>query len=82
MKRLHDLGVAVLKNQLFGMVGVLAIIVVVAQIWTSGILLTPYNMTIIVRAMAFVGLVAVGQSLLLLLGELDLSVGAIAGLSA
>lgn len=41
---------------------------------------TGYNMTIMARALAFVGLVTIGQALLLILGELDLSLGAIAGL--
>ena len=44
--------------------------------------LTPFNMTIIARTLAFIGLVTIGQSMLLILGELDLSVGAIGGLSA
>ncbi|MBK1662947.1 ABC transporter permease [Rhodospirillum rubrum] len=42
--------------------------------------LTAYNMTIMARTLAFVGLITIGQSMLLLLGELDLSLGAIAGL--
>ena len=40
---------------------------------------TIYNMTIIARTLAFVGLITIGQSMLMLLGELDLSLGAIAG---
>ena len=44
--------------------------------------LSPYNIKIIIRSLAFVGLVALGQTVLLLLGDIDLSVGAVAGLSA
>lgn len=43
--------------------------------------LTSYNMTIISRELAFIGLVAIGQGLLLLLGDIDVSIGAIAGLA-
>jgi ribose transport system permease protein len=42
---------------------------------------TPYNMTIIARGLAFTGLVTLGQAMLLLLGELDISLGAIGGLA-
>lgn len=38
-------------------------------------------MKIIARSLAFVGLVTIGQSILMILGELDLSVGAIGGLA-
>ncbi|MET0259099.1 MAG: ABC transporter permease [Methylobacterium sp.] len=44
--------------------------------------LSAYNLTVVARAAAFVGLVALGQTLVLLLGGIDLSVGAAAGLSA
>lgn len=43
--------------------------------------LTTFNMVIIARALAFIGLVTIGQSVLMILGELDLSVGAIGGLA-
>lgn len=41
---------------------------------------TPYNMTIIARSLAFIGLVTLGQAMLMLLGELDISLGAMGGL--
>ncbi len=44
--------------------------------------LTSYNLSIVVRQVSFVGIVAAGQTLVLLLGGIDLSVGAIAGLTA
>lgn len=44
--------------------------------------LSAYNLTVVARAAAFVGLVALGQTLVLLLGGIDLSVGTSAGLSA
>lgn len=50
-------------------------------------LLTPsfvshYNLSVVARQASFVGLVALGQTLVLLIGGIDLSVGAAAGLSA
>jgi len=44
--------------------------------------LSAYNVEVVVRQAAFVGLVALGQTLVLLVGGIDLSVGAAAGLSA
>jgi len=44
--------------------------------------LSAYNLTVVARQAAFVGLVALGQTLVLLVGGIDLSVGAAAGLSA
>lgn len=43
--------------------------------------LTLFNLQSLVRDLAFIGMVSVGMSLLLLIGELDLSVGSIATLS-
>ena len=44
--------------------------------------LSAYNVAVVFRQAAFVGLVALGQTLVLLVGGIDLSVGAAAGLSA
>ncbi|MFO1141429.1 MAG: ABC transporter permease [Amaricoccus sp.] len=44
--------------------------------------LSTYNVEVVVRQAAFVGFVALGQTLVLLTGGIDLSVGAAAGLSA
>lgn len=44
--------------------------------------LSSYNLSVVVRQAAFVGLVALGQTLVLLVGGIDLSVGAGAGLSS
>ncbi|MCW2308430.1 ABC transporter permease [Rhodobium gokarnense] len=56
------------------------IVIFVVSCMLSPHFLTPYNMTIMARTLAFVGLVTLGQSMLMILGELDLSLGAIAGL--
>ena len=43
---------------------------------------TPRSMIAIMRAIAFVGIIAVGQTWLMVSGEIDLSVGSVAGLCA
>ena len=44
--------------------------------------LSTYNLSVVARQASFVGLVALGQTLVLLIGGIDLSLGAAAGLSA
>ena len=44
--------------------------------------LSQYNLTVVARQASFVGLIALGQTLVLLIGGIDLSVGAAAALSA
>jgi len=68
-------------NQIAGVFAILVAMIVAAN-FISPFFLTGYNGTIIMRALAFAGIVALGQCLLLILGELDLSIGAIAGLCA
>jgi ribose transport system permease protein len=41
-----------------------------------------YNLAVVLRQASFVGIIALGQTLVLLIGGIDLSVGAAAGLSA
>ncbi len=45
-------------------------------------LLAPAQVGAMLRGMSFVGLVAIGMTLLMIAGEIDLSVGSVAGLSA
>ncbi|WP_027351003.1 ABC transporter permease [Halotalea alkalilenta] len=65
-------------NPLSGVIAVLAIIVLVASLLSPNFL-TSYNMMIIARSLAFIGLITIAQSMLMILGELDLSLGAIGG---
>ena len=44
--------------------------------------LSPNNLGAMLRALAFIGVVAVGQTFLMIAGEIDLSVGSVAGLCA
>lgn len=62
------------------MVALLAL--VLALSFATDNFLSSYNISVVVRQAAFVGLVALGQTLVLLVGGIDLSVGAGAGLSS
>ena len=50
--------------------------------WVSPSFLGPESDRAILRALAFIGLIAVGQTFLMIAGEIDLSVGSVAGLCA
>lgn len=71
---------SVAANPLCGVIVALAVIFFLSCTLSSHFL-TAFNMKIIARSLAFVGLVTVGQAILMILGELDLSVGAIGGLA-
>ncbi|NLL36907.1 MAG: ABC transporter permease [Fretibacterium sp.] len=58
---------------------VLLIMIVIASV-SSPYFLDSYNIQALIRDLAFVGMIGMAQSLLLLVGELDLSVGKIASL--
>lgn len=75
-----DLRKRLSQNKLFSISLILLGMAVIASL-TSEYFLTEYNLQSVVRDLAFIGIVALGQSVLLLLGELDLSVGKIASLS-
>lgn len=64
-----------------GILVALIVLIAVLSLATDNFLST-YNMSVVARQAAFVGLVALGQTLVLLVGGIDLSVGAAAGLSA
>lgn len=62
------------------LVALMALVAVLA--FTTDAFLSQYNISVVARQASFVGLVALGQTLVLLIGGIDLSVGAAAGLSA
>ncbi len=64
-----------------GILVALVALMLVLSLATDNFLST-YNLSVVARQAAFVGLVALGQTLVLLVGGIDLSVGAAAGLSA
>ena len=67
--------------QLAGLVVVLGIMIVVSSM-VSPFFLTPFNITIMIRELAFVGIIGIAQGLLLINGDIDISIGSIAGLGA
>lgn len=62
------------------LVALIALLIVLS--FATDNFLSGYNAAVVARQAAFVGLVALGQTLVLLVGGIDLSVGAAAGLSA
>jgi D-xylose transport system permease protein len=67
--------------------GSLRVFIVLALIWIifqtqNGNFLSSFNITNLVLQIAGVGMISIGVTLILLLGEIDLSVGAVSGLAA
>jgi ribose transport system permease protein len=62
------------------LIALLALVILLS--FAAPAFLSQYNMSVVARQASFVGLVALGQTLVLLIGGIDLSVGAAAGLSA
>lgn len=62
----------------FGMVIALVGIAILFQILTGGILLTPLNITNIIMQNSYVIVLAIGMLLVIITGEIDLSVGSVA----
>lgn len=67
-------------GQMTGIIGAFLVLVGIAAL-ISPQFLSSYNLTIMSRELAFIGIVATAQGLLLLLGDIDVSIGAIAGLA-
>ncbi len=71
-----------------GEIGQLPVIIGLIAIWaifqvaSNGVFLRPENLTNLVLQIAAVGMISVGLVLVLLLGEIDLSAGAVSGLAA
>lgn len=60
-----------------------ALVPITLTFWSlNPALLSGGSVAAILRALAFVGIIAIGQTLLMIVGELDLSVGSVAGLCA
>lgn len=62
------------------MVGALVAIWIVFSIATDGTFLTPRNLSLLARQMAVTALLAIGMVMVIVAGQIDLSVGALAGL--
>lgn len=70
---------ALKKSNMTAIGAVLVIMILIASV-TSPYFLDLYNLQSLIRDLAFIGMIGTAQSLLLLIGELDLSVGKIASL--
>lgn len=64
--------------QTYGMVVALVGIAVLFQILTNGILLTPLNITNIIMQNSYIIILAIGMLIVIITGEIDLSVGSVA----
>jgi len=62
------------------MVGALLVIWIVFSVMTDGTFLVPRNLSLLARQMAVTGILAIGMVLVIVAGQIDLSVGALAGL--
>ncbi len=78
LKRLKDLKI---DWRALTMVGALLAIWVVFSIATDGTFLLPRNLSLLARQMAVTSILAVGMVLVIVAGQIDLSVGALAGLT-
>ncbi|MFI8455407.1 multiple monosaccharide ABC transporter permease [Kitasatospora sp. NPDC085464] len=62
----------------YGMLVALALIVVLFQIWTDGILLQPLNITNLIQQNGYILILAIGMMIVIIAGHIDLSVGSLA----
>ena len=67
------------KNKMTNIFLVFLFMIIIASIF-SPYFMTAYNIRSLIRDAAFIGIVALGQACVLLLGEIDLTVGSIAAL--
>ncbi len=72
--------IAALKKSNMTAIGAVLVIMIIIACISSPYFLDMYNLQSVIRDLAFVGMIGIAQSLLLLIGELDLSVGKIASL--
>ena len=69
-----------LRNNTF-LIGMVLVLLIVTAIVATPFFLNPFNLQSLMRDLAIIALIALGQTMLLLIGELDLSIGASATLS-
>ncbi|WP_050470093.1 sugar ABC transporter permease [Herbaspirillum chlorophenolicum] len=73
-------------KQIFGRYKIIALLIAIAIIWaffswqTDGGFVTPRNLSNLLRQMAVTGILACGMVLVIIAGEIDLSVGSLLGL--
>ncbi|WP_329201318.1 MULTISPECIES: multiple monosaccharide ABC transporter permease [unclassified Streptomyces] len=62
----------------YGMLLALALIVLLFQFWTDGILLQPLNVTNLIQQNGYILILAIGMMIVIIAGHIDLSVGSLA----
>lgn len=62
----------------YGMLVALAMIVLLFQFWTDGILLQPLNITNLIQQNGYILILAIGMMIVIIAGHIDLSVGSLA----
>lgn len=72
--------IAALKRSNMTAITVILVLMILLASFSSEHFLDEYNLKAVTRDLAFIGMIGIGQALLLLIGELDLSVGKIASL--
>lgn len=79
-KKTNNVVINALKKSNMTAIGAVLIVMIILASILSPYFLDIYNLQSLIRDLAFIGMIGIGQSLLLLIGELDLSVGKIASL--
>ncbi|MFJ3202455.1 multiple monosaccharide ABC transporter permease [Streptomyces sp. NPDC086989] len=62
----------------YGMLVALALIVLLFQFWTDGILLQPLNITNLIQQNGYILILSIGMMIVIIAGHIDLSVGSLA----
>jgi len=76
---MNDIKLLISENiRKYGMIIALIGIAILFQVLTNGILLTPLNITNIIMQNSYIIILAIGMMLIIITGEIDLSVGSVA----
>ena len=62
----------------FGILGSLVVIIIIFQIWTGGLTLSPGNLINVVNQYSYILILAIGMVMVIIMGHIDLSVGSVA----
>ncbi|GAA4491221.1 multiple monosaccharide ABC transporter permease [Microbacterium panaciterrae] len=62
----------------FGILGSLVVIIIIFQVWTQGLTLSPGNLINVVNQYSYILILAIGMVMVIIMGHIDLSVGSVA----
>lgn len=68
-------------NRAYTMIAALVVLWLIFAVWTSGIFLEPRNFSNLIRQAAVTGILSVGMVMVIITGQIDLSVGSLVGLA-